>query len=682
MVRPNPRHAAERERFVEDLLDFMTRDEKFGQLVLLPFGHDPGSRPTSGEEHALDDQLRRGHVTGLSGRMPPAEIARLQRIAIEETRLGIPLFFAADCARGRETLMPSLLAMSASWNTDSVETAERAIAGEARLGGYNWILGPQVSLAGAIEDSSGEQSHELATHLAERIAIAQIRGIQRVEEGEQKMLACLRIDDPAWAGRRDAQRLGNKLHLVVAALRDAAPGSVALGPATHAGIDIDGGPADPLSSLGRPGGYEGIDLSEWGEFARLSRQEVRDPPFVGLSVAALAAAVEQERIPIGRVDDAVRRVLAAKFDLGLFRADLPARIPLSTPLPAERPRAVALDAARRAIVLLRNERGILPLNVDSGRILVVGAAAVDRRLPAAFASGEGASLVDGLDALGLAHRFVPGLALRQQEGTGQSDRLIEADRMAIGMAAEAARRSQTVIVALGETGAPGEARRMLLESLRAANRNIILVTLGPRIIDPVVGGERLPCLLHAGQLGTMSGHAIAQVLSGQFAPCGRLAAPVQEGGKTILPLGHGLGYSEFGLSDATAELGDDRVLLHAALHNVGEYEGTETVQLYLRRPGREPRRPLELARFQQISVASGESRRLSFDLGASELGRFEPDGRHVVAAGIYEFALGLSRTRAHPIEVTVPQVVVDAMARRAAGGIPTTLFGGFRRTGS
>ncbi len=682
MARPTREYAVERERFVEDLLEFMTLDEKLGQLVLRRFAEEPAVGPSADEGRTLDDMLRRGHVTAICGVSGTAEATRLQRIAIQETRLGIPLLFAAEPTRGSEMIMPSPLAVAASWDPRIAEATEATIADEARLAGINWLLGPQILMSQAADGADRAPTLGSSTHLAERILAARIRGIQQSRDAEHWALACLRVEDSAWGPRADRRQTDELLRLVAGILRDSDPGTVALGGA-HRTDPVDGGaPPDPLAPLARPGGYEGIDLSEWSALARIARQDLRDPPFLGLSVATLAVAVEDDRIALRRVEDAVRRVLATKYDLGLFRSDLPGGIPASRTRGAAEPRAVALDAARAAIVLLRNERAILPLRVDSGGILVVGTAASDRRLPIGADRGEGASLIDGLEALGLAHRYVPGLALRQDAQARHAGPMIEADRMAIGMAGEAARRSQTVLVALGEQESIGEAQRTLIETLAATNRNIVLVTLGSQPLDPDVAGEKLPAVLHAGQLGSMSGHAIAEVLAGKIAPRGRLPMPLLEAGRTALPLGHGLGYSEVGLSDTSAELGLDRIILGATLHNVGEREATETVQIYLRRPGDGHDRCRELVHFAQVQLAVGESRRIIVEIGAAQLGHFTPEGRRVVAAGSYGFALGLSEARAHAIEVTVPAAVADAMARVRPGETVPTIFGGFRQTGS
>ncbi len=340
---------------------------------------------------------------------------------------------------------------------------------------------------------------------------------------------------------------------------------------------------------------------------------------------------------------------------------------------------MALEAARHSIVLLRNEPALLPLTLDSGAILVVGNAAGDRKLPVGGTDTEATSLLEGLDALGVAHNQVPGLALRRSQEDAPIDKLVEADRMAIGMASEAARRAGTVIVCLGEIGSRCEAQRTLLDAVHAANPNIVLVTLGQRPFDPVVRGGKLPAVIHAGGLGSMSGHAIADVLTGEFAPRGRLPMALVDTSGIGLSLGHGLGYSDFGLGDTAIELRHDRVTVSAMLHNVGNREGTETVQVYLRRPRGRGQTANGLVDFQRISLEAGESRQLLFELGAGELGRFEPDGQFVVEAGTYEVSVGLSEARAHSVRLTIPQALTEGMERGLASGPLPALFGKISR---
>ena len=675
MARRPTDHAAQRERFVEDLLAIMTVEEKVGQLVLQ---HAPADDDPADMRH-LRDQLRRGELGGVVVNGSPSELANLQRIAIEETRLGIPLMMANEFGRGGATIMPSAFAIAASWSPEVAERAARIVAEEAREDGLNWLLGPDVSLSISAADKDLATSWGASGLLARTLASATVRGLEHKANGSPGLIACLRVDDPSWTGRRDARRFAEKLRLVAGVLRESPPGSVALDPATQDAFDIGGNGDDPRFSICGPGGFEGIDLSEWAEIAKAVGQDVDQAPYTGISVGAVTAAVKEGRIGQFQLDDAVRQVLGAKFDLGLFDTESPhARPPKH--LSPDAARTVALDAARHAIVLLRNDPALLPLTIDSGDILVVGLAAGDRDLPTGESDTQAASLIDGLDGLGLAHKYVPGLALRQgRNGAGQGE-LVNADRMAIGMASEAARRSRTVVVALGELQEIGEAHRTLLEALQAANRNIVLVTLGSRPLDPEIGGAKLPCVLHAGQLGSMSGHAIAEVLTGEFAPRGRLPVSLVDKGRTGLSLGHGLGYSEFGLGEMSLELGHDRVVLGTVLHNVGGREGTETVQLYVRRPDGMGSRK-DLADYQRISLVAGESRRLLFEIGGNQLGSYQRDGSFVIEPGTYEIAVGLSEERAIASEISVPREVAEAMARARSGDPLPALFGKLRSVG-
>jgi beta-glucosidase len=639
MARRPTDYAAERERFVEDLLAIMSVEEKVGQLAL-------ERAPDPADTDAIDrvrDQLRRGQLSGLVGPGSPAEFATLQSMAIEETRLGIPLLYAATPGRGEAVIMPSPFALAASWAPEVVERAARIVAAEARDRGKNSHTDKDLS---ASWGASGL--------LARCLASATVRGLQFEDQEGGSMLACLRVDNPSWTGRRGAHLPADQLRLVAGVLRESPPASIALG---RIASSLDNGDQSTSATfaIGGPGGFEGIDLAEWTEIAKAAGQDLTGAPYADISVAAVVAAVADGRVTPLQLDDAVRKVLGAKYDLGLFRSAGPEET--ETPKrSAAGARTVALDAARHAIILLRNDPALLPLSIDSGEILVVGQAAGDRSLPTGGLPQEGASLIDGFDTRELAHNFVPGLALRRDQAGSSSGDLIDADHMAIGMASEAARRAGTVIVTLGETSTLTAAQQTLLEALYAVNRSIVLITLGARPLDPDISGAKLPCIIHAGQLGSMSGHAITDVLTGEFAPCGRLPIPLVDRGRVGLTFGHGLNYSEFGLGQTTTELGHDRLVVSTVLHNVGGHEGTETVQLYLRRPGGRGQERTELADFQRVLLGGGETRQILFEVGGSE-------------------------DRAHAIEIAVPQAVADAMGKARASEPLPALFGKLRSVG-
>ncbi len=651
--------APERVRFVEDLLDYMTLEEKAGQLVLLPDG-SAGSDPTR------IDQLRRGLVSGFVNPVGVMRTHQLQQIAIEETRLGIPLLFAAEPAQVLPGRLPPPVGMAASWDPEAVAAAEAALADECLALGINWAFSPILATESYLADTGFERSAGESAWLAQQIAAGRIGGLQAQRtEYRPQMLATLDLAFDDRTGRRGEGSLREReqLRAMLKTVEEAAPATIGLdmtGQSRHNGTRIAN---DALKNLRRAGGFDGMLLADWAQLAEKSGHHADGPGFVGLSVERLVAAVEDGRIGASELDEAVRRVLAAKFDLGLFRPSEDLAPAASKPVRGRRD--PAHDLASKSIVLLRNQRGLLPLSPGGRDLLIVGSAARDR----SFAGGNGsdvASVTDGLDALGIAHKFVAGLALR--EGQPVIDRMIHADRMAIGMAGEAARRAGTVVAVLGQgserPGEPlGEAQTVLLETLRAANPRTVLVTLGSRPCDPDIGGEPMPCILHAGMPGMHSGRAIAEVLSGRCEPSARLPYAIRtRSGEVRLPFGHGLSYGEFTLGDLSLELGADRILASARLRNIGDRASEEMVQIYLRRlDGPDASQEAVLRGFQRIALEPGQSTQVSFELAAEALAQYDARARFTVEAGDYEVRLGFSAARVRIREIALPQPVADAM---------------------
>ncbi|MDG5750210.1 glycoside hydrolase family 3 C-terminal domain-containing protein [Qipengyuania sp. XHP0211] len=652
--------APERVRFVEDLLDYMTLEEKAGQLVLLPDG-SASSDPTR------IDQLRRGLVSGFIDPVGAMRTHQLQQIAIEETRLGIPLFFAADPAQVLPGRLPAPVGMAASWNPEAVAAAEEALAEEYLALGLNWAFSPVVATTNYLTDVGFEQSFGESAWLAEQIAAGRVRGLQaQRSEYRRQVLATLDFAFNDRTGRRGEGSLREReqFRAILKTVEQAAPATIGLDMIGQGRRNVSRIANDALKNLRRAGGFDGILLADWAQLAEKSGHHAEGPAFVGLSVERLVAAVEDGRLGASELDEAVRRVLAAKFDLGLFRPS--EDVAPAAPARATGPGDPAHDLASKSIILLRNQGGLLPLSPGGEDVLVVGSAARDRSLAFGGSRGDASSIIDGLEALGIAYKFVAGLALR--EGQSVIDRMIHADRMAIGMAGEAARRAGTVIAVLGQgseqPGEPlGEAQTVLLETLRAANPRTVLVTLGSRPCDPDIGGEPLPCILHAGTLGTQSGHAIAEILSGQSEPSARLPYTIRtRSGEVRLPFGHGLSYGEFTLGDLSLELGADRILASARLRNIGERRGEEMLQLYLRRlDGLDASREAVLRGFQRIALEPGQSTQVTFELAAEALAHYDAQARFKVEAGDYEVRLGFSAARVRVGEIALPQPVADAM---------------------
>ena len=648
------------ERVVRDLLAYMSVEEKAGQLAIV-HAPDPSDRA---ETDRFTRAIREGRVTAVEGVVSKVQAEAFQQIAIEESRLGIPLLFPFETGHGIETVFPTPLAAAASFDTDAISAAEAVIAQEASARGINWALAPDAGYLPVAGTSDANGSAE-QVQLSAEIAAARVRGLQGLgDPSREGVLACLDLSrflrERGSHGRRG---MGDALRIADRVAREGYLGSIAFGSvdAHHAAAATRA-----LGFLEGPDAFGGILLAEWQALAAAARDSEHLGSGNGMPVDALVAAVEKRSIPLARLDEAVARVLRAKFALGLFSKPLGGAIPGrrgSLPTPIQN-RETALDLAKKCCVLLRNDPVLLPLGIDSGDVLVIGNAANDRRLPLGGHSGLAASVIDGLEQLGIPHKFAPGLALRHDNG--ETGRLIEADSMAIGMACEAAKRSRTVIavVAQDSRGNLVEAQAQLLASLRTVTDRIVLVTLGAVPVDPVVGGSPLACVLHAGHLGTMSGHAIAEILTGEAAPCGKLPIPVGAPGESgALPFGHGLTYGDFALTEFTLNLATDHIIAAVELRNLGELAGVETLQLFVRRyRGRHLPSRLEMRAFQRIALAPGEKRSVRFEIAREEIGDYREDGRLVAESGHYDIRIGLSAGRALGGEIELPEAIARAMA--------------------
>ena len=644
-LRMNPMAPdTECERLVADLLAMMSAQEKRGQLNIRDV---PSPDDREGLER-LRSEIALGAVGGLRGIANREQADALQEAAHENSRLGIPLLFLTETGTGIDTIMPIPLSTASSWDFDAVEKAEAVIAQEARACGFNFAFAPRIALhANGGPVHGGHCGSE--AHLAGGMAAARIRGLQSDMAHAAGLLSCIDLTD--CLPDPNPQSAASFLRICDDATRKSRVGAIAYEASSP---EQRSGTRRALSFLQGPGGFDGMILSQ-GE-----GPQSLDSDLAGIKRDG-SSSFDNDAL-----EDAAARVLRAKFRLGLLSAaHASGRIAPSAKLPTPvHNREAALDFAKRCAVLLRNEGRLLPLGIDSGEVLVVGSAASDRRTPLGGRGGLAASVIDGLEQLGIPHRFVPGLALRQ--GDGGHERVIAADDMAIGMACEAAKRAGTVIFVQAGTqeNLLGEADRRLLSALLTANPRIVLITLGPVPMDPLVDRRVVPCILHAGQLGTMSGHAIAEVLSGEAAPSAKLpiAIPAVDGSDG-LPFGHGLTYTEFALAGLTIDHDRNGVTVAVDLRNIGERDGVETVQLYLGRENADVQ-PMRLADFQRVRLRPGTCETLSFALGRDELGSFDQDGRFSVEAG--EFRLFVGQNAAQGIAGRFE--LSEAMARTLASG--------------
>ena len=663
---------AERTRLVDDLVAMMSIEELLGQLVIYDLSKENSENSLS---DSLVAALERGEVGTLwldrkvAGDPRPI-IAAASDVAVGRSRLGLPLLTACSLECGHRTAFPSSLAAAASWDPETIARMDRIAAIEATADGANWAFGPSIAARGARELAAEEPT------LAARIVAARIRGIQgdRLIRPDT-MLASLecRMARNAAHGE-DTAAIDDFLPAYLAAARDGRVASVTF-------EKREGGPEFPIDPLGVNWDFGAIVLSKWSEIVRRALGDAFDVERSHtFPVAAVAEAARDGRVPLIEIEDAARRVLGAKFDLGLFRdpslylrrersgsADLP-----------DIHREVALDIARKSVVLLKNNDAILPLDTNVDRsILLLGPLAEDKHfaLGGNVRSVAATSLHEGLLRQGCFVRQLRGLGQGAADEEDREGSLSRADRMAIGLACDAAGRASRIVIAIAaDADDPASLRRekQLVLAVAKTNPKVVLVVLNDGRADLGWAAPFVASIVFAGRLGVASGEALAEILCGTFNPSGKLPVALttfdlrDEREKVLFPLGHGLAYTAFTYSDVSLELAQDRVIASFALRNTGAVAGTETAQLYLRpcNPDGEAC-PLRLKCFARVALEPGEMRKMTFDLAAGEFGRYRADGRLALDPGRYEIAIGTSSQRTISREIELPADLAQAMLRFA-----------------
>ncbi len=462
-------------------------------------------------------------------------------------------------------------------------------------------------------------------------------------------------------------------------------------------------------------GFKGFVVSDWGSIGELVPHGVAGDASEATRLAItagsdmdmessayvrhLAALVESGEVDAGLVDEAVRRVLRVKFALGLFDdpyrysdAEREARV-LGEPSHLE----AAREIARKSIVLLKNEGGLLPLSKSAGTLAVIGPLATDTDTP--HGSWRGTAVAQPAVALleGIEAAVGPGVEVRYQEGAKlavgqpafhQPVTFAADDRSGFPAAVEAASGADVVVIVLGEVAyQTGEGRSQvdigfkgvqldLFRAIRAVNENVVVVLMNGR---PLALGEvayTAPAIVEAWHLGSQAGHAIADVLFGDHNPSGKLPVTfphhvgqeplyynVKNTGRPrpqqgpfwshytdapnsgLFPFGFGLSYTSFEYSEielSAAEIGGgEKLRVQVSVANTGERAGAEVVQLYVRDLVGSVTRPVkELRGFQRIELSPGESQDVVFTLSAEDLAFYTASGRWEAEPGDFEVYVG------------------------------------------
>lgn len=713
---------------VADLMSQMTLEEKIGQMNQYTGFYDlTGPAPSEGNAKLKLEQIKNGLVGSMLNVRGAEDVRKMQELAVENSRLGIPMIFAFDVIHGHKTLSPIPLAEAASWDLEAIEKSARVAAIEATAEGLSWTFAPMVDISrdprwGRVMEGAGED-----TYLGSRIGVARVKGFQGDDlTANNTMAACAKH----WAGYGfvEGGRDYNTVDVGTTTLYNV------IFPPFKAAIDeadvktfmnsfnvINGVPATANHFLLRDilkgeWGFDGFVVTDWS-----SAEEMMDHGYAAdlKQVAELAAnagsdmdmesyafvnhladAVREGKVEESVVDDAVRRILKVKFELGLF--DDPYKY-----CDVEREKeliyhpdhmAAALDMAKKSIVLLKNEDNLLPLSKSQKKIGVIGTLAKDTNSPLgnwrmAGDDNTAVSVLDGLGKYTSEINYAEGVELVTGDESFALELTInETDKSGFSEAIKLAQESEIVVMVLGEHGLhSGEARsrsdlglpglqQELLEAVYKVNKNIVLVMMNGRPLTITWADEHLPAIVEAWQLGTQSGNAIADVLFGEYNPSGKLPMtfprnvaqiPVyynyyntgrptpdhpgevfwphymDESHTPLYPFGYGLSYSDFEYSDLKVTVRpDNKVEATVTVSNTSTVDGEEIVQLYIRDRVASVVRPVkELKGFEKMMIKAGESVDVRFELSSKELGFYNGQGEFLVEPGDFDLWVGPSSDR-------------------------------------
>lgn len=674
----------------EELIEMMTD----GRITMDEFQRLLGSS----ERDYHEDAIRAGEVSSCFVD-DPDKANELQKIAVEESRLGIPLIFANDVIHGFRTVFPIPLAEACTWDEELFrETAEIA-AREARANSVHWTFAPMVDISrdarwGRISESPGEDPY-----LASRYARAKVEGFQGTDlRSQEHVAACLKhfVGYGAAEGGQDYNTVSLSDSTLCNTYLPPFREGVEAGAATvmAAFHDLNGIPCTINSYLLRRilkegYGFEGTVVSDATavkeciahgaaeDLADASKKAMEAGIDMDMNSNAYAGHLDRQAeegtVPVGLLDDAVRRVLRIKMALGLFEhpyADesLTKRYEV---LPQEH-LDKAREAARKSIVLLKNE-GILPLSRDvriglAGELAgekteVMGAWAISGR------ESDCVSVYEGLKNAGANVTYkkccgveTPFLPEELEELAGQSDVIVAVVGELAAMSGEAASRANLEL--------PGEQRELLKAAL-ATGKPVVTVLMNGRPLALQWEKENLPALVEAWQLGVQMGNAVADVLFGSYNPGGKLSctfpavsgqcpkyynhfptgrpgskskftskyldAPVEP----LFPFGFGLSYTEFSYEGLKVRQEGETVYVNAWVSNTGSTAGEETAQLYVQDKTASLVRPVkELKGYQKIRLEPGDKKEIVFCLGWKELGFYKNFGEFVFEEGWFVFYMG------------------------------------------
>ena len=683
------------EKRIDDLISRMTLEEKILQLNQYTLGRNNNVNNVGEEVKKVPSEI--GSLIYFD--INPELRNSMQKKAMEESRLGIPIIFGYDAIHGFRTIYPISLGQACSWNPGLVEQACAVSAQEARMSGVDWTFSPMIDVArdprwGRVAEGYGEDPYTNGV-----FAAASVRGYQGDDmSAENRMAACLKhyVGYGASEAGRDyvyteisAQTLWDTYLLPYEMGVKAGAATLMSSFNDISGVPGSANPYIMTEILKKRWKHDGFIVSDWGAVEQLKNQGLaatkkdaaRYAFNAGLEMDMMSHAydrhlkelVEEGKVTMAQVDESVRRVLRVKFRLGLFERPY-------TPVTNEKDRffrpqsmAVAAQLAAESMVLLKNNNQILPLT-NKKKIAVVGPMAKNGWDLLGSWCGHGKDtdvemLYDGLTA-----EFGGDAELRYAMGCKPQGN----DRSGFAGALDVARWSDVVIVCLGEmltwsgenasrsTIALPQIQEELVKELKEAGKPIILVLSNGRPLELNRMEPLCDAILEIWQPGIDGARSMAGILSGRINPSGKLAMtfPYSTGqipiyynrrksgrghqgfykditSDPLYPFGHGLSYTEFKYGtvtpSATKVKRGDKLSAEVTVTNTGARDGAETVHWFISDPYCSITRPVkELKHFEKQFIKVGETKTFRFDIDLErDFGFVNEDGKRFLEAGEY-----------------------------------------------
>lgn len=719
-INKNAMAQSKYESQIDALLAKMTLEEKVGQMNQYNgFWDVTGPLPENGDASLKYEHLKKGWVGSMLNVHGVEQVRELQKLVVEESRLGIPLLFGFDVIHGYKVQAPIPLAESASWDLDAIQKSASIAADEASAVGLNWTFAPMVDISrdarwGRVMEGGGEDPF-----LGSKIAEARIKGFQGTDLSAPNTIAACAKHFAAY-GFAEAGKDYNTVDIGTNTLYNMVlpPFKAAVNADVKTFMNafniINGVPATGNSMLlqtilKEKWNFNGFVVSDWDSIGELAAHgfatDLENAAQLAVNAGSdmdmqatayikhLTNLVKLGKVDEAKIDDAVKRILRVKFELGLFDDPFKYCNPEreKTSLNHKDHHQGVLEMAKKSIVLLKNENNLLPLNKQQKNIVVIGDLADDKNSPLGswrLASDDNTaiSVLEGFNAYSTDYTFVQGPKVFDDNSDFLHHVTINStDKTGISEAVEAAKNAEIVVMVLGEHGfMSGEGRSRtkldlpglqpeLLKAVYEVNKNIVLVLMNGRPLTLTWEDEHIPAIVEAWQLGSQSGNAIAQVVFGDYNPSGKLPMsfprsvgqlplyynhystgrpdkkPIvfwthyaDEKNSPVYPFGHGLSYTTFEYNDLSVKVGDSDVVdVTVTVTNTGNVAGEEVIQLYLRDHVASVVRPVkELKGFKKIMLEPKNSETLTFTLSTEELGFYNQDYNLVVEPGQFTVMVG------------------------------------------